>query len=56
VKDQFGKLTDKIDSIGTDGTRFKKLNVPIRAMEQLRTKHGVPELTDGDTSEVDDEF
>ena len=56
VKDQFGKLTDKIDSIGTDGTRFKKLNVPIRAMEQLRTKHGVPELIDGDTSEVDDEF
>jgi len=45
VKDQFGKLTDKIDSIGTDGTRFKKLNVPIKAMEQLRTKHGIPELS-----------
>jgi len=56
VKDQFGKLTDKIDSIGTDGTRFKKLNVPIRAMEQLRTKHGVPELTDGESSEADDDF
>ncbi len=45
VKDQFGKLTDKIDSIGTDGTRFKKLNVPIKAMEQLRTKHGIPGLS-----------
>jgi DNA recombination protein RmuC len=56
VKDQFGKLTDKIDSIGTDGTRFKKLNVPIRAMEQLRTKHGVPELSEGDMPEVDDDF
>ena len=56
VKDQFGKLTDKIDSIGTDGTRFKKLNVPIKAMEQLRTKHGVPELAEGDTSDVDDDF
>lgn len=55
VKDQFGKLTDKIDSIGTDGTRFKKLNVPIKAMEQLRTKHGVPELAEGDTSYVDDD-
>lgn len=55
VKDQFGKLTDKIDSIGTDGTRFKKLNVPIKAMEQLRTKHGVPELAEGDTSDFDDE-
>ncbi|MBM3639724.1 MAG: DNA recombination protein RmuC [Actinobacteria bacterium] len=55
VKDQFGKLTDKIDSIGTDGTRFKKLNVPIKAMEQLRTKHGVPELAEGDTSDFDEE-
>lgn len=56
VKDQFGKLTDKIDSIGTDGTRFKKLNVPIKAMEQLRTKHGVPELAEGETSDIDDDF
>lgn len=56
VKDHFGKLTDKIDSIGTDGTRFKKLNVPIKAMEQLRTKHGVPELAEGDTSDAEDDF
>lgn len=56
VKDQFGKLADKIDSIGTDGTRFKKLNVPIKAMEQLRTKHGVPELAESETSDIDDDF
>jgi DNA recombination protein RmuC len=48
VKDVFHKLTDKVDSIGTDGTRFKKLNVPIRAIEKMRTTQGIMELPSGD--------
>ena len=51
VKDVFQKLTDKVDSIGTDGTRFKKLNVPIKAIEKMRTKQGIMELPTGDDGE-----
>ncbi len=51
VKDVFHKLTDKVDSIGTDGTRFKKLNVPIKAIEKMRTKQGIMELSAGDDAE-----
>lgn len=51
VKDVFQKLTDKVDSIGTDGTRFKKLNVPIKAIEKMRTKQGIMELPAGDDGE-----
>ncbi len=51
VKDVFHKLTDKVDSIGTDGTRFKKLNVPIKAIEKMRTKQGIAELPSGDEIE-----
>jgi DNA recombination protein RmuC len=54
VKDTFGKLTDKIDAIATDGTRFNKLSVPIKAIEKMRTKQGIPELEhdDGETPEL----
>ncbi len=58
VKDVFHKLTDKVESIGTDGTRFKKLNVPIKAIEKMRTKQGIMELPagdDGDGLPFDDE-
>ncbi|MBU3703628.1 MAG: DNA recombination protein RmuC [Ilumatobacteraceae bacterium] len=51
VKDVFHRLTDKVDSIGTDGTRFKKLNVPIKAIEKMRTKQGILELPGGDDSD-----
>lgn len=51
VKDVFHRLTDKVDSIGTDGTRFKKLNVPIKAIEKMRTKQGILELPAGDDSD-----
>lgn len=51
VKDVFHKLTDKVDSIGTDGTRFKKLNVPIKAIEKMRTKQGIMELPTGEDGE-----
>ena len=47
VKDTFDKLNHKIDDISTGGTRFKKLSVPIREIEKMRTKQGIPEL-DGD--------
>ncbi|NBN90758.1 MAG: DNA recombination protein RmuC, partial [Actinobacteria bacterium] len=51
VKDVFHRLTDKVDSIGTDGTRFKKLNVPIKAIEKMRTKQGIAELPAGEDSD-----
>lgn len=51
VKDVFHKLTDKVDSIGTDGPRFKKLSVPIKAIEKMRTKQGIMELPAGDDSD-----
>lgn len=46
VKSTFHKLTDKIDDISTGGTRFNKLNVPVKAIEKMRTKQGIPELPD----------
>jgi DNA recombination protein RmuC len=49
VKDTFEKLNHKIDDISTGGTRFKKLSVPIREIEKMRTKQGIPEL-DPETS------
>ena len=48
VKDTFNKLTDKIDDISTGGTRFNKLSVPIKAIEKMRTKQGIPELENSD--------
>ena len=41
-----------LDDIGTGGTRFKKLSVPIRDIEKLRTKQGVPELDDTGAGEL----
>jgi DNA recombination protein RmuC len=52
VKDTFNKLSGKIDDISTDGTRFKKLSVPIKAIEKMRTKQGIPELTDHELAEL----
>lgn len=46
VKDTFNKLNDKIDDISTGGTRFNKLSVPVRSIEKMRTKQGIPELGD----------
>lgn len=48
VKETFDKLNHKIDDISTGGTRFKKLSVPIREIEKMRTKQGIPELGDDD--------
>ena len=57
MKDVFDKLTDKVESIGTGGTRFKKLSVPIRDIEKMRSKQGIPELSgdEPDALTFDDE-
>ena len=44
VSKLFNKLQEELDSIGTGGTRFKKLNVPVKAIETLRKNQGIPEL------------
>ena len=54
VKSTFDKFAGKLDDIATDGTRFKKLGVPIRAIEKMRTKQGIPELTGTDVPEIDE--
>ena len=54
VKSTFDKFAGKLDDIATDGTRFKKLGVPIRAIEKMRTKQGIPELTGTDVPELDE--
>ena len=53
VKATFGKFTDKLDEISTDGTRFNKLSVPVRAIEKLRKKQGIAELTEATSSELE---
>jgi len=47
VRKQFGKMTEQLDVIGTGGTRFRKLNVPVKAIEKMRTAQGIPELPAG---------
>ena len=41
-------------SIGTGGTRFKKLNVPVKAIETLRKNQGIPEL-EASEADLDDD-
>ena len=53
VKVTFSKFTDKLEEISTDGTRFNKLAVPVRAIEKLRKKQGIPELTEGSETELE---
>ena len=55
VSKSFGKLQNEIDSIATGGTRFKKLNVPVREIEKLRKNQGIPELEAGQPA-IDDEL
>ena len=54
VSKLFNKLQEELDSIGTGGTRFKKLNVPVKAIETLRKNQGIPELEAGQLSIEDD--
>ena len=58
VRATFVKLDNELGAIATDGTRFRKLSVPVRDIEKLRKRQGTPELdaTDGNALEesVDD--
>lgn len=55
VKGTFEKLQNEIDSIGTGGTRFKKLNVPVKDIEKLRKNQGIPELMESSSMpEIED--
>ncbi|NBU96458.1 MAG: DNA recombination protein RmuC [Actinobacteria bacterium] len=44
VRTSFQKLDGDLGAIATEGTRFRKLRVPIRDIEKLRRRQGVPEL------------
>jgi len=51
VRVSFQKLDADLGAIATDGTRFRKLRVPIRDIEKLRRRQGVPELDGDDTAD-----
>lgn len=51
----FTKLQGEIESIGSGGTRFNKLNVPVKDIEKLCKNQGIPELTEPEsTSQLDE--
>ena len=52
VKKTFEKLIDKIDDIGTGGTRFKKLTVPVRDIEKMRKRSGVAGIEASPAGEI----
>jgi hypothetical protein len=60
VQATFTKLQNEIESIGSEGTRYKKLNVPVKDIEKLRKNQGIPELTESESvtqvDESDDDF
>jgi DNA recombination protein RmuC len=49
VKKSFDTLQSDIDSIGVDGTRFKKLKVPVKEIEKMRKKQGITEYQEPET-------
>jgi hypothetical protein len=56
VQATFTKLQGEIESIGSEGTRYKKLNVPVKDIEKLRKNQGIPELTEAEsTAQLDEE-
>lgn len=54
VRDSLHKVGEQFDAIATDGTRFRKLRVPIKEIERQRTRQGIPELDPGAEVEADD--
>ena len=59
VRATFNKLDNELGAIATDGTRFRKLSVPIRDIEKLRKRQGIGELdaaTDDVLNESVDDF
>ena len=59
VRATFNKLDNELGAIATDGTRFRKLSVPVRDIEKLRKRQGIGELdaaTDSALNESIDDF
>ena len=59
VRATFDKLDNELGAIATDGTRFRKLSVPVRDIEKLRKRQGIGELdaeTDNALNESIDDF
>ena len=59
VRSTFNKLDNELGAIATDGTRFRKLSVPVRDIEKLRKRQGIGELdaaTDSALKESIDDF
>ena len=59
VRATFNKLDNELGAIATDGTRFRKLSVPVRDIEKLRKRQGIGELdaaTDDVLNESVDDF
>ena len=59
VRATFNKLDNELGAIATDGTRFRKLSVPVRDIEKLRKRQGIGELdaaTDNALNESIDDF
>ena len=59
VRATFNKLDNELGAIATDGTRFRKLSVPVRDIEKLRKRQGISELdaaTDNALNESIDDF
>ena len=54
VRDSLKKVGDQFDDIATDGTRFRKLRVPIKEIERQRNRQGIPELDDASGDAPDD--
>lgn len=44
VRTQFDKLVEGLDTLAPAGTRYRKLDVQVRAIEKLRSRQGVGEL------------
>jgi DNA recombination protein RmuC len=55
VQATFTKLQDEIDSISNGGTRFNKLNKPVKDIEKLRKNQGIPEFTEAESATQLDE-
>lgn len=53
VKSTFDKFSEKLEDISTGGTRFNKLAVPVRAIEKMRKKQGIPELGEDSAGELE---
>ena len=54
VRATFVKLDSELGAIATDGTRFRKLAVPVRDIEKLRKRQGTPELDAADGNALEE--